>query len=164
MRRRPDGMLEAETFEEHMAPDVEWIEDPEFARAFDALLDENEHIDYDTANLQFGVPVAHPLRTSGVSVGGVEDPCRDTRVHGTKEEPMPAHTNEGSNFPGFINVRFDEGKAILTVRGDPKRIDADTDSTEYWKASPTVELTLDQGDWDQLIAEAVRERGLVPGG
>ena len=164
MRQRPDGMFEAETFEEHMTPTVNWVEDPEFGKAFDALVDGREHIDYDTANLQFGVPVAHPLRTPGVSRGGMTDPHHAARVHGVKETHMPAHTNEGSNFPGFINVRFEGDKAILSVRGDPKRIDADKDNTAYWKASPTVELTLDQGDWDQLVAEAIRERGLAPGG
>ena len=35
MRERPDGMLEAENFAEHMAPGVRWMQDPEFAAAFD---------------------------------------------------------------------------------------------------------------------------------
>lgn len=34
MRERPDGMLEAESFEEHMTPQVTWVEDPAFAQAF----------------------------------------------------------------------------------------------------------------------------------
>lgn len=39
MRLRPDGYLEAETFEEHMAPDVHWVENPEFSAAFAALVE-----------------------------------------------------------------------------------------------------------------------------
>lgn len=37
MRERPDGLLEAESFAEHMAPGVRWIEDPDFTAAFAAI-------------------------------------------------------------------------------------------------------------------------------
>lgn len=36
----PHEFLVAETFEEHMHPDVNWIEDPAFARAFDDIANE----------------------------------------------------------------------------------------------------------------------------
>lgn len=68
------------------------------------------------------------------------------------------------SFPGFVNIRFESGRAVLTVRGDPKVVAADKDSTEHIKAAPTVTLELEQVDWDQFVAEATRERGLVPGG
>lgn len=38
MRLRPDGYLEADTFEEHMHPDVQWIDDPDYAAAFAELV------------------------------------------------------------------------------------------------------------------------------
>lgn len=38
MRERPDGYLEAESFAEHMTPEVTWITDPEFDAAFDEQL------------------------------------------------------------------------------------------------------------------------------
>lgn len=40
MRERPDGLLEAETFEEHMMPGVTWIDDPAYAAAFADLIGE----------------------------------------------------------------------------------------------------------------------------
>lgn len=40
MRERPDGMLEAETFEEHMMPGVTWHDDPAYAAAFADIIGE----------------------------------------------------------------------------------------------------------------------------
>lgn len=86
---------------------------------------------------------------------------------------MAAHTNRidpitgrdvSATYPGFVNIRFEGGKAILTVRGDPDHVEATDVRSEYTKAAATVELTLDQHDWDQFVSEATRERGLVPGG
>ena len=42
MRLRPDGYLEAENFAEHMAPDITWVEDPEFAAAFAAEMEHHQ--------------------------------------------------------------------------------------------------------------------------
>jgi hypothetical protein len=38
VRLRPDGLLEAESFEEHMMPGVTWIDDPAYAAAFADLI------------------------------------------------------------------------------------------------------------------------------
>lgn len=126
MKLLPNGLLAAETFEEHMAPDVVWLEDPAYAEAFaDAAKDHEMNAFTNTIDPRTGSP---------------------------------------SSFPAFLNLRFEGGRAILTVRGDPIYIEADDDSEAYTKAAKTVEVTLEQGDWDQFVAEATRERGLVPGG
>lgn len=39
MRERPDGMLEATSFEEHMAPGLNWVDDPRFAAAFGSMVE-----------------------------------------------------------------------------------------------------------------------------
>lgn len=84
---------------------------------------------------------------------------------------MNAHTNSvdprtglATSFPAFINIRFEDGKAVVTLRGDPVYVDADGDNDAYTKAGKQVEATFTSGDWDQFVAEATRERGLVPGG
>lgn len=88
-----------------------------------------------------------------------------------ERDTMTAHTNAvdprtGAHaaFPAYINIRFEGGRAIITARGDPELVEGDADNTSYYKAAKTVELTLEQHDWDQFVAEATRERGLVPGG
>lgn len=58
MRLRPDGYLEAETFEEHMAADVTWIEDPEFAAAFAAFSEGKEMTTKVSVDAHAGWPVA----------------------------------------------------------------------------------------------------------
>ncbi len=114
-------------FEDHMSPDVCWIGNPEYDKAFDEIM--------------------------------------------TKENDMAATTNtvdprsgHPTSFPAFINIRFEDGKAIVSMRGDPKEVPADGDNDAYWKAGKQTEATFLQGDWDQFVAEATRERGLVPGG
>lgn len=103
-----------------MAAGVEWIENPEFAAAFAAMLEGKE---------------------------------------------MAAHTNTTpESFPAFINIRFEGNNAILTMRGEPVEVPADKDNTAYTKPGKTVEAVFAQRDWDQFVAEAIRERGLVPGG
>lgn len=78
---------------------------------------------------------------------------------------MAAHTNTTpESFPAFINIRFEGGKAIVTMRGEPVEVPADKDNTDYIKPGKTVEARFSQLDWDQFVAEATRERGLVPGG
>lgn len=61
-------VFRAQTFEEHMSPEVIWTEDPEFAKAWEDLSEKDEEfVDHETANLQFGEFVKVPLRTPGVS-------------------------------------------------------------------------------------------------
>jgi hypothetical protein len=88
-----------------------------------------------------------------------------------KENTVAAHTNAvdpvsgaSTAFPAFINIRFEDGRAIVTMRGDPVKVEEDGDNSEYHKAGKQTEATFLQHDWDQFIAEATRERGLVPGG
>ena len=58
MRLRPDGYLEAETFEEHMAPDVHWVENPEFSAAFAAFAEGKEMTTKVSVDAHAGWPVA----------------------------------------------------------------------------------------------------------
>lgn len=58
MRLRPDGYFEAETFEEHMAADVIWIEDPEFAAAFADLVKGSEMTTKVSVDAHAGWPVS----------------------------------------------------------------------------------------------------------
>lgn len=123
-----------------MHPAVRWVEDPNYELAFRAIME--------------GLPMAAF----------------------TKTEPRDKDGN-APLYPGFLNVRFEGGRVVLTVRGDPasKPIDKDADpdsaltetqltSQAASKAGETVEIVLEQHDWDQFVAEATRERGLVPGG
>lgn len=84
------------------------------------------------------------------------------------EEPtMAAFTKTPDvqpEFPGFINIRFEDGKAVVTMRGDPVEVPEDGDNTAYLKPGKQTEATFTSHDWDQFVAEATRERGLVPGG
>lgn len=58
MRLRSDGLYEAETPEEHMAADVEWIDNPEFAAAFAAFAGGKEMTTKVTVDAHAGWPVA----------------------------------------------------------------------------------------------------------
>lgn len=147
MKTLANGLLAAETFSEHMQPDVVWLEDPAFAAAFDAIAVSDVEAD----------------------IAATDEHTRRNRY--PKGLPMAAHTNlvdpitgTPAEFPAFINIRFEGGRAIVSVRGDPTLVEADDDNTQYFKAAKTVEATFEQGDWDQFVAEATRERGLVPGG
>lgn len=134
----------APEFTELLDPAIRWVEDPNFELAFQFLVGDHE-----------------------------ED---DKMVAFTKTEPRDKDGN-APLYPGFINMRFEGGRVVLTVRGDPaaKPIDKDDDpesaltetqltSQAASKAGETVQLILEQSDWDQFVAEATRERGLVPGG
>lgn len=136
MRERPDGYLEATTFEEHMDPSVSWVEDPKFSQAFDAW------VEGETS------PAGSPPSTP-------------------QEQTMAAHTNATdpvnggpATYPSFVNIRFEGGHAIVTLRGEPTR-DAQGKVTGE---GATAQARFEQTDWDQFVAEATRERGLVPGG
>lgn len=73
MRLRPDGFLEAETFEEHMAPGILWVDDPEFAAAFSALVDrqdilelaESDAVPDEECGMDGESPVTHQLLRDG---------------------------------------------------------------------------------------------------
>lgn len=143
--KRGNPVAEADpAFRDHMDPSVRWIEDPNFELAFQFLTGDHEQ--------------------------------EDIMVAFTKTEPRDKD-GAAPLYPGFINIRFEAGKVVLTVRGDPaaKPIDKDADpdsaltetqltSQSEAKAGETVQLILEQHDWDQFVAEATRERGLVPGG
>lgn len=118
----PRGETVEDEIANHMRPDVLWVENPDFAGAFEQEL---------------------------------------------KEPHMAAHTNSvdpitGGTpvYPSFINARFEGGHVIITMRGDPVRDDQD----KVTGPGPQTSARFEQSDWDQFVAEATRERGLVPGG
>jgi len=86
MKLGADGFWQAETFEEHMHPDIVWCEDPAFELEFFKLAeDRGERVDYDTANLQFVGVIKVPLtRTGSYYTSAAPDPYKDSRVHGVK--------------------------------------------------------------------------------
>jgi len=82
-----------------------------------------------------------------------------------EKRQMAAHTNVlPDSFPAFINIRFEDGNAVVTMRGEPVEVPATAEREGYTKAGETVEAVFPQHDWDQFVSEATRERGLVPGG
>jgi len=83
------------------------------------------------------------------------------------EDEMAAHTNSidpvnggPSVYPSFINARFEGGHVVITMRGEPVRDEQD----KVTGPGPQTSARFEQTDWDQFVAEATRERGLVPGG
>ena len=78
---------------------------------------------------------------------------------------MAAFTNitPDQPYPGFINTRFEGGNVVITARGDAI-LKGDDPKPNSAVEAPMITLTIPQHDWDQLVAEATRERGLVPGG
>lgn len=74
-------------------------------------------------------------------------------------KPNDGNGNQ-TKVPGFIQLRFERGGAMLTVRGDPLPVDGDDDADRT--EAPTAELWLEQTEWDQFVSWATRDRGLVP--
>jgi len=125
----------ATNFEDHMRPGVLWLEDPRYAEAFEDAL-------------ELEIISGHQLRQQ-------------------ESIPMAAHTNSidpvnggPSVYPSFINARFEGGHVVITMRGEPVRDEQD----KVTGPGPQTSARFEQTDWDQFVAEATRERGLVPGG
>lgn len=143
-----DTGFRADTFEEHMHPAIEWVDNPEFDVEFDRLL-----------------ALQEARRDSGTSQAeGLQQGHKETPTTAAQTNPVDPRTGAPTQFPAFINIRFEDGNAIVTMRGDPEIVPADGDSSEYVKAGKQTEATFTSHDWDQFVAEATRERGLVPGG
>lgn len=97
-------------------------------------------------------------------IAWIENPDYNAAFDDLMEQDMAAFTKtDQPSYPGYINVRFEGGTVVLTVRGDPVHVEATEDAPAHTKDAPTVRLELPQLDWDQLVAEATRERGLTGG-
>lgn len=106
MRERPDGMLEAETFEEHMMPGVTWHDDPAYAAAFADIIGETIMTD-----------CAAFTKPSG-SYPGYVNVVRDATgafILTVRADPMPALTAA----EGAKNPPMEEGRtAVITIPED----------------------------------------------
>lgn len=65
--------------------------------------------------------------------------------------PEAAFTKPGA-YPGYVNVKFEQGKAILSVRGD-------SDSED--QVGATVSIGIGIEDWDQWIASVLQVRAVT---
>lgn len=66
-------------------------------------------------------------------------------------------TQPGSDFPQFINVRFGEGRALVSIRSAAFDVAA-TDAMPAHRATHTASIVMTLDEWDQWVAAARVER------
>lgn len=130
MRERPDGYLEAETFEEHMMPGIRWIENDEFNAAFAAQTGAGMDFSAALAQVKQGVAVRRPGWSEGAHLVSIEG--RLTKIDPETEytgEWRPSHDDMMEDDWEFAqvgmvgeydpDVEADEGEA---GDGKPRRV------------------------------------------
>lgn len=134
MRLGADGYLRATTLEEHMAPDIYWLPDPEFDEAFDKLMEKQVMIDEEIPDdsAQRAAPPEHITKEQAFAP-----------PQAAFTEPTPA-----AGLPAFINARakdkdderFGDIRVSVRSRGE-ERIS-------------TIHMT--DGEFRQFLADAAR--------
>lgn len=82
----------------------------------------------------------------------VEAFAKITQVEGDQNMAEAAYT-EPTEFPGYINVTFEEYKVVVTLRPSGAAFGATQEQA-------SLDIPID--DWDQLVADVARIRGRVP--